>query len=435
MDLNRMKQEARQVVETLQLHGFPAFFVGGCVRDQLAGRTIKDMDIATRAKPEEVMAIFPRTVPTGLKHGTVTVLGDEFSYEVTTFRVESGYEDYRRPTEVEFVEDLRADLERRDFTFNAMAMDLEGNVIDPFGGKRDLSDRIVRCVGEPRRRFEEDALRMLRCIRFAAEFGCSIHADTWQALLTHRGLMRHIAMERVGAELERIVGGADPYRGLRLLLESGLTDCLQTDLHIDRSFWASRLRELDSHGSIWSRLADVELRFGFLLLYLQYDARSAKRFMRGLKYSNARSDAAAMMADVHADMIRIGTGHSEKGWKLALLRYGEDAMRRWVTVMSAAVGELDKEQVEKQLIKELGELRCVLEAYEKWTAEMPVRTVRELLLKGNELKMHGIAAGREIGLMLNRLLEEAALGLVPNTNHALLERAKRWKNGGNADAK
>ncbi|WP_394297943.1 CCA tRNA nucleotidyltransferase, partial [Gordoniibacillus kamchatkensis] len=210
------------MLRTLTEAGYEAYFVGGCVRDRLLGVPVKDMDIATSALPAQVMSLFVRTVPTGLQHGTVTVILEGHTFEVTTFRTESGYVDYRRPQTVEYVTSLEEDLRRRDFTMNAMAMDAEGNVCDPFGGREDLARGVLRCVGEAEQRFGEDALRMLRCIRFAAAYGLEVEAGTWAALREQAPLLRHIAMERCRAELERMVEGPAPVRALRLLADSGL---------------------------------------------------------------------------------------------------------------------------------------------------------------------------------------------------------------------
>ncbi|WP_025707471.1 CCA tRNA nucleotidyltransferase, partial [Paenibacillus graminis] len=210
------------VLAGLLEQGHEAYFVGGCVRDELLGRPVHDMDLTTSARPEEVMGIFPRCVPTGLAHGTITVLQDGWSFEVTTYRTESGYADHRRPEHVLFVSDVKEDLRRRDFTINAMCRGLDGIVVDPYGGQEDSERRLIRCVGDAEARFEEDALRMLRCVRFASVLDFSIAKNTWRGLLRQRDKLAHIAVERVRAELERIVLGPHPQRGLGLLARSGL---------------------------------------------------------------------------------------------------------------------------------------------------------------------------------------------------------------------
>ena len=169
-------------------------------------------------------------MPTGLQHGTVTVLIAQGTYEVTTFRKEAAYEGFRRPASVEYISDLTEDLKRRDFTMNAMAMDGAACCMDPFGGQEDLAAGVLRCVGVAEERFGEDALRMLRCIRFASTYGLEIEASTWQALLANAPLLRHIAMERVRSELQRMVEGPAPARAVRLLLASGLLAHLKKQL-------------------------------------------------------------------------------------------------------------------------------------------------------------------------------------------------------------
>ena len=172
-----------EIIKTLERAGFEARYVGGCVRDTLLGRPIHDWDVTTSALPEQVLALFPRTVPTGLQHGTVTVLSDSGPVEVTTYRADGDYHDGRHPDGVRFVRSLREDTARRDFTVNAMAMDQRGNIRDFYGGRADLAAGILRCVGAPERRFREDALRMLRACRFAAQLGFAIEPETWAALL------------------------------------------------------------------------------------------------------------------------------------------------------------------------------------------------------------------------------------------------------------
>ena len=171
-----------EVLRRLENKGFKAYLVGGCVRDRLMGRPVHDVDIATSALPEEVMAVFSdmRTIPTGLKHGTVTVICGGSQYEITTFRIDGGYS-------VQFTPDIREDLARRDFTMNAIAMDADGCIVDPFGGEEDIRRSVIRCVGEPERRFTEDALRILRGVRFASQLGFTIEAETERAMLSLRG--------------------------------------------------------------------------------------------------------------------------------------------------------------------------------------------------------------------------------------------------------
>ncbi len=205
MDWPHLPSPVAACCRTLRLAGHQAHPVGGCVRDLLLGRVPGDWDITTSAPPEDTMALFQRTVPTGLSHGTVTVLLDGMALEVTTFRREGGYSDGRHPDAVTFDASLQQDLSRRDFTINAMALAPDGGLLDPFGGQADLARRLIRCVGDPQRRFSEDALRMLRAVRFAAQLGFSIEADTAAALQSRAPLLRQVSAERIRVEMEKIL--------------------------------------------------------------------------------------------------------------------------------------------------------------------------------------------------------------------------------------
>lgn len=204
-------------LETLRQAGYAAHPVGGCVRDLLLGRTPGDYDLCTAARPEQVMALFDRCIPTGLRHGTITVLTGDGPVEVTTFRREEGYADGRHPDGVRFDVGLTEDLARRDFTINAMALGPEEEVIDPFGGQADLAAGRIRCVGDPDRRFSEDALRMLRAVRFAAQLGFVLMPDTQAAIQRRAGGMAQVSGERIKAELEKILLSPAPQRAGDLL--------------------------------------------------------------------------------------------------------------------------------------------------------------------------------------------------------------------------
>jgi len=212
-----------EVLDGLRLKGFQAFLVGGCVRDMLRGQHPKDFDLATSARPEEVQRCFRKVIPTGIEHGTVTVLVQGHHVEVTTFRAEADYVDGRRPTKVEFHTDIEADLSRRDFTINAMAYDLR-RLVDPFGGQVDLAARTVRCVGKAIDRFTEDGLRALRAVRFSAVLGFSLDPDTQAAIAPTRHVFRKVAFERVQEELRKILLSPGAARGLSLLDVTGLLE-------------------------------------------------------------------------------------------------------------------------------------------------------------------------------------------------------------------
>ena len=213
----------RQILFSLQSRGFAAYLVGGCVRDILLGVSPQDWDICTEALPEQVLDVFPGSRPTGIKHGTVTVVIGSRSAEVTTFRSEGDYTDHRHPSSVAFVGDLTTDLMRRDFTMNAMAVSADGLIIDPYGGAEDIRRGCIRCVGAPEKRFDEDALRMLRAFRFSSRLGFEIEPATLAAIGKKAPLAAGLAAERVSAEVEKILLTARP-ETLNTVISLGLID-------------------------------------------------------------------------------------------------------------------------------------------------------------------------------------------------------------------
>ncbi|MBT2582063.1 CCA tRNA nucleotidyltransferase [Planococcus sp. ISL-109] len=219
-------ENAKTIIACLKLAGFEAYMVGGAVRDYLRGVTPHDIDVATSATPQQVKALFERTVDTGIEHGTVLVLIGGAGTEVTTFRTESGYSDNRRPDKVEFVNSLQEDLRRRDFTINAMAMTEQLDLIDPFEGREDLAAGLIRAVGNPKERFYEDALRMLRAIRFSGQLEFRIDPDTLLAIIQHAERIRSVAIERIKAELDKVMVSPAPKLSMGYLLETGLNESL-----------------------------------------------------------------------------------------------------------------------------------------------------------------------------------------------------------------
>ena len=229
---------AAKILHTLEDAGFEAFVVGGCVRDSLLGREPHDWDITTSAGPQEVKALFPRTIDTGLKHGTVTVLMGREPYEVTTYRIDGDYLDGRHPSEVTFTSSLREDLQRRDFTINAMAYSESRGLQDCFDGVSDLENGRIRAVGDPMKRFGEDALRIMRAVRFAAQLGYEIEEETVQAMKALAPTLSKVSAERIAAELEKLLVSPHPEK-LRMAYECGITAvilpefdrCMETPQH------------------------------------------------------------------------------------------------------------------------------------------------------------------------------------------------------------
>ncbi|MFD0694796.1 CCA tRNA nucleotidyltransferase [Paenibacillus sp. GCM10027628] len=430
-----MERGAAHVLTALTTAGYEAYLVGGCVRDAVLKRPIKDIDIATSALPEQVMACFKRTAPTGLQHGTVTVILEQGTYEVTTFRKEAQYEGFRRPASVEYISDLTEDLRRRDFTMNAMAMDMAGVVLDLFGGQKDLSSGILRCVGVAEERFGEDALRMLRCIRFASTYNLEVEAKTWQALLTQAPLLRHIAMERVRSELQRMVEGPAPARAVRLLLASRLTANLKKQLPLPFEIWLAHDDALDAV----SALPDQQARWALLLMLLETPSDTVRTALQELTFSRADTDAVVAVLGLRewlAAQLQDGGGDPQDAavqpdparlarvWKLGAVRRGIAAARTLLQVLRAlpqqpsdARGELARfwEAVVPLIVRHGAD----------WLSEIHSFSLKELAVSGTDVtEALGMKPGPWMGPLLQQLLEGVALGELPNEREPLLHAAR-----------
>lgn len=337
--------------------GHRAVLAGGCVRDSLLGRRPSDWDIASSASPEEVLALFPRCVPTGIKHGTVTVLSGGGSVEVTAFRAEGGYSDHRRPDSVSFGCPLEADLARRDLTVNAMAMDAAGEITDPFGGRDDLRRRLLRCVGEPERRFDEDALRMLRTVRFSAQLGFDIEPRTLEAIRALAHLASVLSAERVRDELLKTLRSPAPGLVWQLVDLGLLGACLAPGD-------ASAPREALDVLPIYARLAHFcrGLELGGYIM-------STDRFLAALRFDGETLRRTASAVEV----LKSGS----RDWKRLLRGHGE----------AAVLAAHPKNRA----------LRAVLRSGECWE-------LSSLAIGGRELAALGYS-GPELGRELRRLLD------------------------------
>ena len=294
-------QEVEWIIGKIREHGFEAFAVGGCVRDTLLSRTPSDWDITTSAEPEEIKRIFPRTVDTGLQHGTVTVIKNRKGYEVTTYRIDGEYHDGRHPDSVEFTKNLTEDLKRRDFTINAMAYSHETGIVDVFGGMDDLKAGIIRCVGSPTERFSEDALRILRAIRFSGQLNFEIEEETLNAVGALAPNLLKVSRERIQTELTKLLLSDHPER-LILTENLGISRYVADGLH-------EILTEGERHGEKSEGLlayprclmgtsslpAEKSMRWaGFLRFTPPNDVR---RFLKGLKLDNETIGNAKTMAE------------------------------------------------------------------------------------------------------------------------------------------
>lgn len=404
--LERMERAGKQILQILTEANYKAYFVGGYVRDKLTGRNIEDIDIATSATPEEVMKLFPNHVPTGLQHGTITVIFPPFAFEVTTFRKESDYVQFRRPDKVEFVDDLREDLQRRDFTINAMALGLDGKLLDPFGGQSDLHNRILRCVGVASERLREDALRMMRCIRFAAEYELDIDESTWNALLRQRANLKHIAMERKRAEFERMIEGRHPARALRLLNQSGLLSYFNVELKLP----FQRLQSVAEEPALLENLHDLknDVRWCALFWLWQITPAQCKASMRLLTFPNWKIAQTVSFLSFNQH-LRNHSLASRETWIEAILHYGVDSARNWLHVMNQF-------QAGASLYRINGR---------NWLEQMSVYKVTDLKINGVHLRSINIKSGPWIGAALDKVLYATATGTIQNDLQEQLEYAKK----------
>ena len=280
------------ILNTLRAHGYEAFAVGGCVRDTMLGRTPGDWDITTSARPEQVKAVFRHTVDTGLQHGTVTVLKDHTGYEVTTYRIDGEYEDGRHPKSVEFTAELREDLRRRDFTINAMAYSHETGVVDLFGGMEDLKQGVIRCVGNPVDRFTEDALRILRAIRFSAQLGFEIEQGTRDALALIAPNLKNVSKERIMTELTKLLLSSHPER-MRLVFETGMSPYIAELFDEAVTDWEQAEEFLRAAGELLPETKAV--RWAAFLKELA--PKEAARIMTALKSDNDTRDRVRTLTD------------------------------------------------------------------------------------------------------------------------------------------
>lgn len=403
---------AAKVLAALEDAGYDAYVVGGCVRDALLGSVPNDWDVCTSALPEQTLALFGEEscIPTGLKHGTITVKMDGGLYEVTTFRTEGAYSDGRHPDSVAFVSGVREDLARRDFTINAMAYNDREGLVDPFGGQEDLLvHRIVRAVGEPERRFSEDALRIMRLLRFAARFGFAIEENTYAAAVALRGKLSCVSGERIREELMKLLETKTP--GAYLPHEI-VCEIVPEMARIPRDAYDKMLRAVDSLKN------DAELRLAALLspLCSAGDTGAAQAVMKRLRCSNHTlvrvSAAVAGALDAYAE--------------------GDDALRVRARRM---LGQIGLEAIEDigMLSREIcweedGRRIARLAAYAREAkAQGLCCSIRELAVTGADLmRALRMKPGPGIGKVLSRLLDAVIEERLANEREALLSAAKEW---------
>ncbi|MFC4322679.1 CCA tRNA nucleotidyltransferase [Litchfieldia salsa] len=381
------------ILATLHENGYEAYFVGGAVRDLLLNRPIGDIDIATSALPEEVMSLFPRTVDVGIEHGTVIVLIENIPYEVTTFRIEEEYEDYRRPSSVSFIKSLTEDLKRRDFTMNAIAMDGLGRMIDPFNGKEAIKNGVIETVGNPNERFYEDALRMMRGIRFVSQLNFSLSALTEEAIKTNGYLLRKISVERLTKEFEKIILAHNTSEGLSLLVKTNIFKYLP-----NLSVYRDALNEM--HLFRWNLLKDKSEAWSLFLVLLNIS--DIKGFLKDWKLPNKL----IVSIDKNVKGLRKV---QENGWSVEILyELGFDHSRQVETIRSI----LSSEDVENNINK-------IKQQY----LLLPIKTRNDLVISGNDLLLW---SDREPGPWVSKSLSEIENYVLRNELQNDEAKIKEW---------
>ena len=428
----------QEVLETLTAAGHEAWCVGGCVRDTLLGRTPEDWDVTTSALPEETMALFGRrALPTGLKHGTVTVRTARGGVEVTTFRCDGTYHDHRRPDTVTFTHSLEEDLKRRDFTANAMALGLDSTLRDPFGGRDDLKAGVLRCVGEPDRRFDEDALRILRALRFSAVLGFAIEERTAAGIHRNKELLQDIAAERIQAEFFKLLCGKNVLAVLRAYPDvidvfwpevPPMVGFDQRNYHHCYDVWEHTIH------AVAAVPPEPEVRCAALLhgigkpAAFTVDENGVGHFRGHAAASEALADGMLRRlkcaTEFRETVVRLVAWHdrdiprTDKAVRRALGKLGEQDLRRLIALKRADNLAQSPAYFSRQ--RELDKGEAILD---RLLAEDACFSLKQLAVRGNDLTALGLS-GPAVGRLLNTLLERVMDGNVPNEREALLKTAK-----------
>lgn len=417
-----LPKDVENIIKTIEEAGFEAYAVGGCVRDSLLLREPDDWDITTSAKPEQIKALFRKTIDTGIAHGTVTVMMHHKGYEVTTYRIDGEYEDSRHPKEVTFTLDLLEDLRRRDFTINAMAYNDRSGIVDAFCGMGDLDNKIIRAVGEPKARFEEDALRIMRAVRFSAQLGYEIEESTRKAIRALAGNLRHISAERIQVELVKLVQSPHPEK-IRDLYEMGISKVFMPEFDAIMETEQNNPHHMYSVGehtirAMMAAEADKNLRLAMLFHdfgksrckttdeegvdhFHGHSAKSeemSKEILKRLKFDNDTIHIVSRLVQNHDyDIVP-----EKKYVRRAVNRIGEDIFGLLLKVKQAdldAQSDYLKEEKQQKLCR-------IKELYQEILEDEECTSLRMLAVKGTDLIAWGMQPGKEIGEMLARLLEE-----------------------------
>lgn len=407
-----LPKNLHNILNTLTESGYEAYAVGGCVRDSLLNKTPKDWDVTTSALPDQVKQLFSRTVDTGIQHGTVSVLFGKENYEVTTYRIDGSYEDFRHPKDVFFTASLTEDLRRRDFTINAMAYNEEMGLVDLYHGMEDLQHKKIRCVGNPRERFEEDALRMMRAVRFSAQLGFQIEEDVLQSIAQLAPNIENVSEERIRTELVKILESNHPEQ-IKILSETGLmkmflpeVDLVLKDLPLGKKALA-QIKELENK----------ELRIVGLFFQIKRSEDAAK-ILRRLKFDNAtilKTKQLLFWSKVEPELTDIGV-------RKIMNQAGEAVFSDLFQIQRALASTLPQLEKEKA--------NAWIEEYEqRWKGVLEREecvSIKQLAITGEDILRLGVPQGKQIGEILTRLLEEVIEKPEKNSFAFLGERVKEY---------
>lgn len=386
-----LPDDVRRIIKTIEDNGYEAYAVGGCVRDSILGRNPDDWDITTSARPEQIKSFFKKTIDTGIKHGTVTVMMNHTGYEVTTYRIDGEYKDGRHPESVEFSAKLVDDLKRRDFTINAMAYNESNGFVDEFNGIEDLNNHVIRCVGNPIERFSEDALRMMRAIRFSAQLGFDIDSKTYAAIVELAPAIRQVSMERVQVELAKTIMSDNPFY-VKQYEQTGL---LRENLSYMDEILSGKLVK---NAMAMLKYAPKSTVLRYAAIFNMGEPDRVKAELKALKLDNYTVDTVTKLVAYSKDTIE----ENEPAVREAVHKYGKELLALMFENEEARINTKE-EIVGISLSSQRLHLNRIKKMYEDIISRGDCISVKDLDITGNDLMEYGLS-GVQIGKTLNELL-------------------------------
>ena len=446
MVIIKLPKHVKYIIETLEQNGYEAYAVGGCVRDSILGREPNDWDITTSADPYEVKKLFSHTIDTGLQHGTVTIMLEHVGYEVTTYRIDGDYEDSRHPKEVTFTKSLEEDLKRRDFTVNAMAYNDRDGLIDLFHGMDDIQKKVIRCVGNAEERFTEDALRIMRAVRFSAQFGYEIELETKKAIVKLAPNLKNISAERIREELIKLLVSDHPDY-IRIAYETGITAQILPELDVCMETKQNTPHHKYTVGehiihSLTYVPGDKVLRLAMLMHdigkpycittdetgrdhfkgHAEKSAEMAAVIMHRLKFDNDTLNRVKRLAKYHDWAISLSPPIKKATVRSMISRIGEDLFPDLFTIGDAdLLAQSDYFKAEKEEKQQL-----LKEMYREIIEQGDCLSIKNLAVSGNDLIGHGMKPGKELGQVLQKMLEDVLKHPSSNNKEYLLNHLNKY---------